>query len=256
MTYLPGGSFMDDAVLGLIDCWMRLGDLVEGARINRNDGALVGVTGLPVPTLNGVWAPDPPPAARLAVLLDGVAAADVPYCLEVPSTAPAEIAAMAEQRGMARDDDIPLMLLSDVAAVAHTPVPTGLTFRQLGADDLELHAKVAAAGFGAPPEVFEQLVGPRWLTTEGAAVLVAELEGEPVCTGVSLTVNARVGVFNIATPPQHQRHGYGAALTARLVADAALRGARSAWLQSSPAGYAVYERLGFQTVDRWQCWVV
>jgi hypothetical protein len=27
-----------------------------------------------------------------------------------------------------------------------------------------------------------------------------------------------------------------------------------AWLQSSEAGYSVYERLGFTTIERWPCW--
>ena len=32
-------------------------------------------------------------------------------------------------------------------------------------------------------------------------------------------------------------------------------GATWSWLQSSEAGYTLYERLGFRTVARWPCWL-
>ena len=49
--------------------------------------------------------------------------------------------------------------------------------------------------------------------------------------------------------------GYAAAVTARAVADGLSGGAEWAWLRSSPAGYPVYTRLGFKTVERWSSWV-
>jgi hypothetical protein len=44
-------------------------------------------------------------------------------------------------------------------------------------------------------------------------------------------------------------------VTARAVADGLAAGAQFAWLQSSAAGYGVYERLGFTTSETWRCWV-
>jgi predicted GNAT family acetyltransferase len=79
--------------------------------------------------------------------------------------------------------------------------------------------------------------------------------GEVVTTAVGVTVGERVGVFNVATPAEHRRRGYGAAITARVVDDGVASGARWAWLQSSPSGYRVYEALGFRTLERWLTWV-
>jgi hypothetical protein len=45
-------------------------------------------------------------------------------------------------------------------------------------------------------------------------------------------------------------------MTARVIYDGLVAGAEWAWLQSSPAGYNVYERLGFRTVELWDCWVL
>jgi predicted GNAT family acetyltransferase len=76
-----------------------------------------------------------------------------------------------------------------------------------------------------------------------------------VTTGMGLTIGSYVGVFNIATPPARRRRGYGAAVTVRAVADGVAAGARWAWLQSSGAGYPVYDRLGFRTTEDWNCWL-
>ena len=84
---------------------------------------------------------------------------------------------------------------------------------------------------------------------------VGEIDGEIVTTAVGVTVGDRVGVFNVATPSQHRRRGYGAAITVRVVEDGLAGGATWAWLQSSPSGYGVYEALGFPTLERWLAWV-
>jgi predicted acetyltransferase len=57
-----------------------------------------------------------------------------------------------------------------------------------------------------------------------------------------------IGVYSIATIPSARRHGYGAAMTARVVADGARDGCDVAILQASPMGRPIYERLGFRTV--------
>ena len=45
----------------------------------------------------------------------------------------------------------------------------------------------------------------------------------------------------------------GAAVTGSRAGSAA--GAAWAWLQSSPPGYGIYARLGFRTVETWDCWI-
>ena len=94
----------------------------------------------------------------------------------------------------------------------------------------------------------------RVVADPATTVLVGEVDGTPVTTGMSMTMNDRTGIFGIATPETHRRRGYGAAVTAALIDDARARGAKSSFLQSSQAGFGVYQRLGFRTVDVWQCW--
>lgn len=87
-------------------------------------------------------------------------------------------------------------------------------------------------------------------------VYVGEVEGQPVPTGMSITLGDQVGVSNVATVAAHRRRGYGGAVTARLISDAFAAGGRLACLQSSPEGLGVYGQLGLRTVEMWPCWVV
>jgi predicted GNAT family acetyltransferase len=75
-----------------------------------------------------------------------------------------------------------------------------------------------------------------------------------VTTGLGVTIDTSVGIFNIATPPEFRRRGYGAAVTARAITDGLEAGATWAWLQSSAIGLRVYEALGFRTSEEWTCW--
>ncbi|WP_443081156.1 GNAT family N-acetyltransferase [Terrabacter sp. Soil811] len=60
-----------------------------------------------------------------------------------------------------------------------------------------------------------------------------------------------VGVFGIATPPEHRRRGLGRAVTARILADGVREGASLAFLGASPMGFGIYQRLGFRVAERW-----
>ena len=156
---------------------------------------------------------------------------------------------------MVRDEDIPLMVAEDPTQLGAAQAVSGLTIRELSPDEAHLHARLAAAGFEAPVEMFLQLMTPSVLAAPGVRCYVGEAHGQPVTTGLGVKLGSYVAIFNIATPPGQRRRGYGAAVTARAVADGLAAGAKWSWLQASPAGYKVYERLGFRTVETWQCWL-
>jgi predicted GNAT family acetyltransferase len=134
--------------------------------------------------------------------------------------------------------------------------PAELVIRALLPEEARLHANLAAAGFEAPEEYFRSLMTPAVLSAMGACCYVGEVDGERVTTSFAVTLGDFVGIFNVATPPAHRRRGYGAAVSARAVRDGLNNGARWAWLQSSSAGYPVYERLGFRTAESWHCCVM
>lgn len=255
------GSFVaidaDMVASALAGTWQHLLAAYPDGWVLREGGAVAGVSGVPLPTLNGVWAewahPDPP---TVAALLDRVAATGLPHCLQLRPGSGRALAELAATRGMSREEqDDPLMVMEDPARLGRAQHMAGLTIRQLRPDEAPLHVQVAAAGFETPQEPFRQMITPSALRLPGVRCYLGEADSHPVSTGIGVTLGAFVGIFNVATPPAHRRCGYGAAVTARAVSDGLAAGARWSWLQSSPLGYHVYQRLGFRTVESWHTWL-
>ncbi len=214
------------------------------------------VTGVAIPTLNGVRVVSVDARAEVvADLLDQVAATGLPHCLQARPGVAEQLHDQAGARGMRLDEDIPLMVLDDSSGLISDATTDALLIRELRSAEAPAHARLAAAGFEVPAEPFLQLMTPSVLAAHGVRCYLGEVDREPVTTGVGITLGSYVGIFNIATPPAHRRRGYGAAVTARAVADGVAAGANWAWLQSSRAGYRVYERLGFRTIEDWKCWL-
>ena len=259
MTQQPSAAVTakaDMACAALARSWQHLADALPGAWVVREGGAVACVTGVGVPWLNGVWPEhaDADPGA-VAGLLDRVQATGLPHCLQLRPGASPALAGLAAARAMTPDEEIPLMVMEDPAAVTGARPLAGLVLRELSPEQVDLHVSVVAAGFEAPEEPFAQLVTGDVLRLPGVRCYLGEAGGQAVTTGVGVTLGDFTGVFNIATPPAHRRRGYGAAVTARAVADGLAAGAKWAWLQSSPLGYATYTRLGFETVETWKCWI-
>jgi ribosomal protein S18 acetylase RimI-like enzyme len=76
-------------------------------------------------------------------------------------------------------------------------------------------------------------------------------DGEPVSTTAVVVSPDALGVYNVATVPEHQHHGY-AEVVMRAALDSARRqhGISRSVLQSTPAGFALYQRMGYRTVTR------
>ena len=78
---------------------------------------------------------------------------------------------------------------------------------------------------------------------------VGYVDGEPVSTAAAVMGGGAVGINNVATMPEHRRHGYGETVMRHAVAEAQRRcGIEQTVLQSTPAGQRLNERMGFRTV--------
>jgi GNAT superfamily N-acetyltransferase len=80
---------------------------------------------------------------------------------------------------------------------------------------------------------------------------VGYVDEEPVCTTSIVTGAGVIGVYNVATLPGSQRHGYGEAIMRYALAEAQRQqGECRVILQSTAAGLRLYERMGFQAVTK------
>ena len=242
-----------DAVLEMME---GLGATWANGWTRREAGCLMAVSGVPLATLNGVLvASETFDASMTARLLDEVVATGLPHCLQVRPACESDASALAAERSLVREEHvIPLMVLEDPTLLGAATRSDELSIRQLAPEEALVHSEVASVGFGAPVELFEELATPSMLATPGVRCYVGEVAGEPVTTAMGFSTGSHVSIFSVATPAQHRGNGYASAVTARAAADGLGAGATWAWLQSSPDGFSVYERLGFRTLESWSCW--
>lgn len=86
---------------------------------------------------------------------------------------------------------------------------------------------------------------------EPFAAYVGYVAQEPVSTTAIVIGGDALGVYNVATLPTHQHHGYGEAVMRHALSDSRRQhGIEHVILQSTPAGYRLYERMGFRTVTK------
>jgi hypothetical protein len=147
------------------------------------------------------------------------------------------------------------MVLTDPGRLPLAQEVPGLEIRRLEPEEAEVHAITGSIGFDMPEAVFRQISTPAHLRTPGTRAYIGTADGVPVTTGMGSTVGAAAGVFNIGTPQEFRGRGYGAAVTARVAMDGLVAGAEWAFLQSSEAGYRVYQSIGFETMERWDSWI-
>lgn len=78
--------------------------------------------------------------------------------------------------------------------------------------------------------------------------------GTAVSTSLFMKDGDFVGCFDVATPAEHQRKGYGEELMKFMLKEQYELGSRLVMLQSSAAGEVLYRRMGYQIIEYLQSW--
>ena len=139
----------------------------------------------------------------------------------------------------------------DHDAIARHAAPELEIRRVTGATGIDDHRHVVTAGFAADPAVARETACLDLLDRPECVVYTGYADGSPVASGLGWRSGRTIGVYSIATVPSARRRGYGAAMTARVVADGVAAGCDVAALQASDMGRPIYERQGFRTVVRY-----
>lgn len=190
-------------------------------------GLAAHATGIPVSWWNGVHVTAPEGLSHL-----DVAAAffdDLPWGVLVPDELDGDhgLVPVTRQRVMTRG-------LEDLPAVP----------------DLELRWDAAQDAISLQDRAFggehlDDFLLPKTVN-DACALVVAYDAGAPVSTATLVVADGVAAVYGVGTPPEHQRRGYGSAVTLAVLHEAVRRGCDLAFLNPSDEGYAVYARLGFE----------
>lgn len=75
------------------------------------------------------------------------------------------------------------------------------------------------------------------------------LDDDPVTSSTLLMAGGSASVYNVSTPTELRRQGFGGAITHAALEYASGRGYRESWIWSSQLGKGVYAKLGFEITD-------
>lgn len=119
-----------------------------------------------------------------------------------------------------------------------TGYSTRLAFCDIGADC-----------FHVPPAWFREIFLLESVWRNGFAGYVAYLNGQPVATAATVASDGVIGVYNVATLPEHRGRGYGEAVMRFALDQARLEtGCERTILQSTEQGFPLYLEMGYRTV--------
>ena len=239
---------------GVVSCTSR-------AMVARADGVVTVMTGLPMDWFNQVLIErdEATPAGVLAGLAQARESGG-PFLVRLREGIDDRFITTLMQAGL-------------VPAVAETSTPGMVAFpidhtviAANASPDLEIrpvtdaagmdtHRWVVTAGFGSDPSVALGTACADLLDRPECIVYVGYADDDPVVSGLGWRTGRTIGVFSIATIEASRRRGYGAAMTARVIADGVAAGCDVATLQASEIGRPIYERLGFRTLVRYTAYV-
>jgi N-acetylglutamate synthase len=226
----------------------RLAERLEDARFERRDGyELLVFPMFPLPSFNGIWAETDAAADDLERVRTEVEALGLPFGVTVRENRTPVVEERARKLGLTSEIRTPGMVVTpEELEVPDTELDI---LRIRTADGLAQALAVAATGFEIPGELLAALYLFEVAELEGIEYYLARLHEQDVCTAIGYTVDDAVGIFNVATPPEFRRRGYGSIITAHAARAGFDAGADFAYLQSSSMGESVYRRLGFRQVD-------
>lgn len=148
-------------------------------------------------------------------------------------------------------DDIGMA--ADLSALPGPEPPEGLEVgRVRGEDDLATWIETLGSGFGEGP-VEAEWVGEmyRRIGYEGPLRhYLGWLDGKPVATSTLFFGAGVAGIYFVFTVEGARRRGIGAEITLAAMKEARDLGYETAVLGSSPDGYSVYRRIGFEELCR------
>lgn len=238
------------ADVNLADSWSKFG---------RNSGSVGGppscpfvVTGIPAAFFNGVY-PTGPVEAPDQLVADAIAfmsERSVPWLLWVREGVDERLLDAGRRAGLVDAGGPPAMVLPRIPADPPRRADVSIDVVDDGVR-LEAFRDVGARGFEMPREIIDALTDEWMLDDPSIVLLLGTVDSVPVSGALVSVTGTTAGIYNVATPPEHRRRGYGEALTWAAVREGARLGCDHSALQASELGASVYRRMGYVDVGQY-----
>lgn len=165
-------------------------------------------------------------------------------------------AATLKDRGFTPDGASPLMALAIDDSFDDFQLRPGLRAERTTAHhNFDLNVDLLSKTFGMEREITLGLSKPTIDDPETFRYIL--FDGDtPVSSSAFLAEGEIAGCFDVVTPTEHQRKGYGEELMKFMVKEQAELGRKLIVLQASQAGEVLYRRMGFQIIEYFQSWAM
>jgi GNAT superfamily N-acetyltransferase len=161
---------------------------------------------------------------------------------------------IANDLGLVYAVDFPIMVRDDMQ-LESSGNPNVKVTRATGVEDADASANIMVSAYSMPKESVLRALPSSFFESTGADVYVARIDGEVVGT-VTMTYHGETcGIWAMGTDAARQRGGIGLRLLSTAMVQARESGVRRFFLGATPAGYRLYEKLGFKTVCSARVWV-
>ena len=160
------------------------------------------------------------------------------------------------QRGFVSGGGSPLMAYAVDGAQSDFQLRPGLRAeRTTSTNNLETNIDLIVKTFGMTDETARGLMLSTIADPETYRYIL--FDGDtPVSTSVFMASGEIIGCFDVATPVEHQRKGYGEELMKFMIQEQEKLNRKLIVLQATQAGEVLYRRMGFQVIEYFQMWIM
>ena len=191
---------------------------------------------------------------HFASMVNGCLDRQLPFLVLIFPEAGRAIDEIAAKLGLVYAVDFPMMVRDDLP-LEPAGNPDVNVSRACDGTDCDGSADVMASAYSMAKSSVLRALPPSLFESPGVDVFVARLDGETVGS-VTLTYHGETcGIWAMGTKSNLQRGGIGLRLLSTAMCEARQQGARRFFLGATPAGFRLYEGLGFRTVCSARVWV-
>lgn len=239
------------ADVNLAFTWSLLGRS-GGAAISGTDQCPFVATGIDSAFFNGAFATQrvADPDAVVADAIEFMAERNLPWLMWVREGVDDALLDAGRRAGLSDAGGPPGMVLDSIERL---PALRGDFEVDVVSDTtrLDIFHDVVARGFEMPLEILQGFMTIDMMADPSVVAVVGSVEGIAVSAALACVSGATIGIYNVATPTEHRRRGYGEAITWAAIEAGAVLGGDHAALQASDLGAPVYRSMGFVDIGRY-----
>jgi GNAT superfamily N-acetyltransferase len=178
---------------------------------------------------------------------------NIPYVALLTERVADEVTPIAQELGLQYVEKTPLMIYHPQAL--HTINDKYQVEQVKNEHDLITSNRIIASAFELPFSAVNRAYGVRMLDLPGVSVFFAKNNGIPISSVITAQIGTSIGIWAMATDPEHIRQGAGNALLSYVINYHYSRGATIFYLSASSAGKRLYENIGFRKVSNISFWI-